>query len=190
METDFKDFVVYDETSKTFLRWIVNVYSGRYYKKLSAREGDVAGSLVSSSGYSQVKIKHKLHLCHRVVWELHNGKIPKGLFIDHLDGDKYNNAISNLRVTTRQGNARNCVKRKDNTSGITGVQFLSNKLKSGKFLTYWGSCYFEDGKYKTKRFSISKLGDEVAKELAIAHRLAKEKELSASGVPFTERHGK
>ena len=34
METDFKEFVYYDETSPTFLRWKVDVYSGRYYRIL------------------------------------------------------------------------------------------------------------------------------------------------------------
>lgn len=190
MKIDFKEFVSYDETSPTFLRWEVDVYSGRYYAILEKAKGDVAGSLVSSSGYSQVKIKHKLNLCHRIVWELHNGEIPDGMFIDHLDGDRFNNNINNLRLTTRQGNSRNCKIRKDNTSGVTGVHLLVNKYKSGNTKSYWCANYFENGVNMYERFSISMYGDEEAKRLAIEFRLRKEAELSLTGVPFTERHGK
>lgn len=190
MKIDFKEFVSYDESSPTFLRWEVDIYSGRNYKILEVSKGDIAGSLVSSSGYSQVKIKHKLNLCHRIIWELHNGEIPEGMFIDHLDGDRLNNNINNLRLTTRQGNARNCVKRKDNTSGVTGVNLLVNTNRSGSTTKYWCGCYFENGKYFSRRFSISKLGEDEALRLAIEFRLSKEKELNKVGVPFTERHGK
>lgn len=190
MKIDFKDFVSYDETSPTFLRWEVDVYSGKGYTILEMAKGDVAGSLVSSSGYSQVRIEKKLNLCHRVIWELHNGQIADGMLIDHLDGDKFNNNINNLRLTTRQGNARNCAKRKDNTSGITGVNLLVNKNRSGSTTKYWCGSYFENGKYISRRFSIAKLGEEEAKRLAIEFRLNKEEEMNKTGVPFTERHGK
>lgn len=186
----FKDFVYYDETSPTFLRWKVDVYSGRYYTILEKAKGDVAGSLISSSGYAQVKIKHKLSLCHRVIWELHFGEIPKGLFIDHIDGDKFNNTLSNLRVTTRQGNARNCKMREDNTSGVTGVFFEDVKNKSGLSTSpYWTAHWFLDGRPRAKRFSINKFGD-AAKQMAIDFRQAKELELNLVGVAFSERHGK
>lgn len=38
---------------------------------------------------------------HRYVWEKHNGKIPKGYDIHHIDHDKNNNDISNLRMMTQ-----------------------------------------------------------------------------------------
>lgn len=37
---------------------------------------------------------------HRYVWEYYHGKIPKGYHIHHIDGDKANNDISNLRLLT------------------------------------------------------------------------------------------
>jgi len=41
---------------------------------------------------------------HRLVYEKFGGKIPNGLEIDHIDGDKHNNDITNLRVVTRSEN--------------------------------------------------------------------------------------
>lgn len=46
---------------------------------------------------------------HRAIWEHHNGPIPEGLQIDHIDRDGYNNCKSNLRLATahqNQGNQR------------------------------------------------------------------------------------
>jgi hypothetical protein len=39
-----------------------------------------------------------------VVWQVANGEIPAGYEIDHIDGDKANNNISNLRLVTRKEN--------------------------------------------------------------------------------------
>ena len=45
--------------------------------------------------------KRKMYLLHRYVWEYHNGEIPKGYDIHHINGDKDNNDISNLEVIQR-----------------------------------------------------------------------------------------
>lgn len=190
MKVNFSDFVEYDTTSPTFLVWKVDVYSGRYYSILEKEKGEVAGSVISSSGYAQVKIQKKLYLCHRIIWELHNGEIPEGMFIDHLDGNRLNNTLENLRLTTRQGNARNSKKRKDNTSGLTGVHLMHNRYKSGNVISYWCGSYMEDGKYFSKRFSIKKLGYDVALASATEFRGNKVAYLNEGAVAFTDRHGK
>ena len=43
---------------------------------------------------------------HRVIWETFNGDIPKGMTIDHIDFDKTNNDISNLRLLSLEDNAK------------------------------------------------------------------------------------
>lgn len=49
---------------------------------------------------------YKSRPLHRVVWEYHNGKIPKGYDIHHIDGDKSNNQIENLQCLTRKEHRR------------------------------------------------------------------------------------
>jgi hypothetical protein len=49
---------------------------------------------------------------HRLVYETFVGKIPKDLEIDHIDGDKHNNDITNLRAVSRSENMLAAFKRK------------------------------------------------------------------------------
>jgi hypothetical protein len=50
---------------------------------------------------------------------------PKGLVVDHVDGDKLNNQRSNLRICTHAQNCRNKVKNHNNKSGFKGVSWDS-----------------------------------------------------------------
>jgi len=43
---------------------------------------------------------YKTKRLHRYVWEKHNGEIPKGMHVHHIDGDTTNNEISNLEIVT------------------------------------------------------------------------------------------
>ena len=52
---------------------------------------------------------------HRVVYETFGGKIGEGREIDHIDGNKHNNDITNLRVVTRSQNMLAMHERKNNT---------------------------------------------------------------------------
>lgn len=58
---------------------------------------------------------------HRVVWELAYGPIPDGMCIDHIDGDRSNNRLSNLRLVTLSVNQRNAKIPSNNKMGIVGV---------------------------------------------------------------------
>ena len=61
----------------------------------------------NNSGYVLAYKDGRALLAHRVIWELLNGNIPKGLVIDHIDGNKSNNLIENLRLATHQENLAN-----------------------------------------------------------------------------------
>jgi hypothetical protein len=62
---------------------------------------------LNGHGYMLVKVANKVYPTHRVIWEMHNGDIPDGLYIDHIDRNRTNNRIENLRLATRQENSRN-----------------------------------------------------------------------------------
>lgn len=75
-----------------------------------------------SNGYLVGAIKCigiKRGYAHRVVWAIQSGSWPN--VIDHIDGDKTNNRASNLRDVTHSENLRNMPRRKDNSSGHTGI---------------------------------------------------------------------
>jgi hypothetical protein len=58
---------------------------------------------------------------HREIWEHHNGPIPDGLEIDHINGNKLDNRIENLRLCTSRQNNFN--RRKMETSNYKGVSW-------------------------------------------------------------------
>lgn len=65
-------------------------------------------------------------LAHRVAWAIHYGKWPDK-FIDHINGDRFDNRISNLRDVDRVTNNKNAKRRKDNKSGYSGVYKHKNR---------------------------------------------------------------
>lgn len=74
------------------------------------------------NGYHGIRIDGALILIHRAIWVLHYGEWPKGE-LDHINGDKADNRIENLRDCTKSENMRNQKLRSDSTSGFPGVHF-------------------------------------------------------------------
>jgi len=87
----------------------------------STRIGDKAGSL-DSKGYVVLKLNNLLYRMHRIIWAYHYSVIPNNLQIDHIDGNKTNNMIENLRLATNSQNKSNNKRaRCDSKSNILGV---------------------------------------------------------------------
>lgn len=78
-----------------------------------------AGSITRSTGYFSVCIFKSNFLIHRIIWKINYNEEPT--FIDHIDTNKLNNAISNLRAATGSNNQCNRTNQKNNTSGVKGV---------------------------------------------------------------------
>lgn len=95
---------------------------GHLYRKKDMRKGRKKGQKVgciNQIGYVQVHVNGKIYLGHRIIFLMHHGYLPK--YIDHIDGNKSNNLIENLREATNQQNAFNSKIPKSNTSGIKNV---------------------------------------------------------------------
>lgn len=88
----------------------------------SARINEEAGFL-HHTGYRYVKLFDFQYGVHRVLWRMRFGDIPKGMEVDHINGDRLDNSISNLRLVSSSVNSKNRCKRSDNVSGVAGVGF-------------------------------------------------------------------
>lgn len=82
-------------------------YRKRYLKPFLRKDGYYCINLSKNN-------KKKGFLFHRLVYEAHNGNIPEGLYIDHIDNNRQNNNIENLRLANRSEN--NCNVNKNNKS--------------------------------------------------------------------------
>ena len=90
--------------------------------------GKPALSYDNGRGYKRGMIFNKFHLAHRVVYAIYHGAWPVNQ-IDHINGDKSDNRIANLRDVTHAENGRNTPMRINNTSGHTGVSWNINAGK-------------------------------------------------------------
>ena len=88
--------------------------------------GDITGSK-TSDGYFCICVNKKVYRSHRLAWLYIYGSFPKTL-IDHINMDRLDNRISNLREATYQQNSMNSKIQKSNKSGFKGVSF-NKKLK-------------------------------------------------------------
>lgn len=94
---------------------------GKIYKKKTGRE---LGSLNSANGYYLVWVHKKLVKRSFIIWILTNGNIvDTSLEIDHINGNKIDDRIINLRLVSPSQNKLNITNKlqSNNTSGVRGV---------------------------------------------------------------------
>ena len=89
-----------------------------------------------SNGYRLLRVNQKNMWAHRVAWLMATGEDPEGLVIDHVNGDRLDNRIENLRTATYSQNAANAKRHSRNRSGLKGA---SEVVKRGKRTGKWQS---------------------------------------------------
>jgi len=103
-----------------------NCITGMFAWKISpARnifQGDNAGYIQKEKGYLVITIDGAPYMAHRLAWLYAHGRWPL-LEIDHIDGNKANNAISNLRDVSRGVNCQNLrsAPQRNTTSKLLGA---------------------------------------------------------------------
>lgn len=112
----------------------------RRLAKGPAKVGDIAGSK-DSYGYVQIRLRSKIYLAHRLAWLVTYGYWPENQ-LDHINRDRADNRVSNLREATHAQNLQNRAVQRNNKSGFIGVSWYPKYSK-------WMACIGINGKSKT-----------------------------------------
>lgn len=152
--------------SKLWLNYATGVFTWKEHHR-SNLVNKQAGC--ESNGYWKIGINRRSYFAHRLAWLYIYGEWPSGC-IDHIDGDRLNNSIDNLRVADLSvNNSNRSVLQGNNTSGLTGVAYHRTHKK-------WQSSVYANGKRKY-------LGTYETKEEAFFHYA-----MAAREVGKTELH--
>jgi hypothetical protein len=81
-----------------------------------------AFTALNEDGYHHGKVAGKMVRAHRVVWAMVFNAWPDGE-VDHINGDRTDNRLENLRLASRLSNGQNQKRFVTNTSGYTGVSY-------------------------------------------------------------------
>jgi len=111
------------------------VFHWREYKY--PRRPDLMVGFVSDEGYLRCKIGSQTYPLHRLAWFYVHKRWPSGQ-IDHINRDKADNRLSNLRVATHGQNQTNAGAHKTNRLGVRGVRKKQRGLRYEARITHEG----------------------------------------------------
>ena len=148
-----------------------------FWKKTTANRvkvGDEAGTFCKSTGYIKIRVDNKGYPLHRIAILLATGVYDKTVQVDHINHDRCDNRLENLRVVSRAENMRNKSKLNTNKTGITGVRIIYTRKGTKR--------YKAAIKYNSKDIYLGTY--DTLEEAAAARKVAEIK------YGFHENHGK
>ena len=87
-----------------------------------------------------VGFNHKMYLIHRLIWAWHGYSLEPNQQIDHIDGNRLNNCIENLRPASNKQNQENRKSaQKNNKTGVKGVCWSKAKKKWEAYISHNGT---------------------------------------------------
>lgn len=107
---------------------LTGMFTNRITRAARAKEGVESGSTHRTKGYREIMVAGERHYAHRLAWLYVYGEFPQGE-LDHINGNRDDNRISNLRTVPHAVNQRNLKRSANNTSGITGVYWSDHYQK-------------------------------------------------------------
>ena len=146
--------------TQTLVKELFDYRDGSLYWKVNkstrARKGKKAGC-IKQRGYLETVINSKAYKNHRIIFLIFHGYSP--IIVDHIDGNKLNNNIENLRAATSSQNLQNAKLSKSNTSGVKGVVWEKDRK-------YWKAQIVVNGKtIRIGKLESLELAQLVAQEL-------------------------
>lgn len=120
---ELKDFLYLDASIPHGLRWS---------KRMTSRAlKDAPAGCMATNGYYAIHLKKRVYLNHRLIYALTYGLELESLpqCIDHIDRNKKNNQVENLRPATIAQNCSNTPKWRNSTSQFKGVYWSGNEQK-------------------------------------------------------------
>jgi hypothetical protein len=115
------------------------------------------------NGYYRVEVQGKKHLIHRLIAEYFIPNPNNKAYVDHIDNNRSNNRIDNLRWVTTSENNYNMSIKKTNKSGVKGVIWNKNKNKWEVQISHKGKRYHlgyftdKDEAIKTRKLKANEL---------------------------------
>ena len=106
------------------------------------------------NGYIRVSIKGKSYSVHRLVYETFNGKIPKNMVLDHINGIRDDNRLENLRCVSQSENMYNAQK-----NGHKGQHPVKQYDLNMNFIKEYPSCSAAAKEFNVSYRAISSAAD-------------------------------
>ena len=141
----------------------------------NARYAEKECGTIDDKGYRRILFRFEKDRtfkirCHRLAWFIVHGVIPTGE-IDHINQNKLDNRIANLRDVPKELNQRNGTRKGNNTSGVTGVAWHKQRKK------WCAQCNVLGVHYHIGLFDNIDEADKAVREFRAKHG-------------FTENHGR
>lgn len=121
---EVRSLLDYDPVTGEFTWKWRNDYLPQWNARYAGRR---AGSL-TRDGYCSIRLGGHHHKAHRLAWLHFYGELPSAQ-IDHINGERSDNRIANLRLATQIQNSANAGIRRANKSGFKGVSWDRGRRK-------------------------------------------------------------